>query len=79
MTIILIILVAWFLIVGIATNFGEKGNYRPPKEKWSDRYEGPRPFYMPKKKKNKHTFCLFLSDNDALILGKTKISASFLL
>ena len=52
MTIILIILVAWFLIVGIAaTNFGEKGNYRPPKEKWSDRYEGPRPFYMPKKKK----------------------------
>ena len=51
MTIILIILVAWFLIVGFATNFGEKGNYRPPKEKWSDRYEGPRPFYMPKKKK----------------------------
>ena len=41
MTIILIILVAWFLIVGIATNFGEKGNYRPPKEKWSDRYDGP--------------------------------------
>ena len=51
MTIILIILVAWFLIVGIATNFEKKGNCRPPKEKWSDRYEGPRPFYMPKKKK----------------------------
>ena len=52
MTIILIILVACFLIVGIATNFGAKANYRPPTEKWSDRYEGPRPFYMPKKEKN---------------------------
>ena len=51
MTIILIILVAWFLIVGISTNFGKKGNYQSPKEKSSDRYEGPRPFYMPKKKK----------------------------
>lgn len=50
MTIILIILVVGFIIVGVGTNFGEKGNYRPPKEKWSDRYEGPRPFYMPKKK-----------------------------
>ena len=49
MTIILIILVAWFLIVGIATKFREKGNYRPPKEKWSDRYEGPRPFWMQQK------------------------------
>lgn len=51
MTIILIILVVFFLIVHEGSKFGDKGNYRPPKEKWSDRYEGPRPFYMPKKKK----------------------------
>ena len=49
MTIILIILVAWFLIVGIATNFGKKGNYRPPKEDWLDTYDGPHPFWMQQK------------------------------